>query len=57
MDAGDGEVTRELDLKDSINKGVNVIEEAINIDVDEQVRGLDGVPSRPGFGEVISSGD
>jgi len=57
VDAGDGEATRELDLKDSLNKGVNFIEEAVNIDVDEQIRRLDGVPSRPGIGEVIGSGD
>ena len=55
--AGDGKVTRKLDLNDSLNSGEEVIEGAVNIDVGEQVRRLDGVPSRSGLGEVISSGD
>lgn len=56
VDAADGKVTGKLDLNDSLNSGKEVVEGAFNIDVGEQVRRLDGVPSRSGL-EVISSGD
>ena len=41
MDAGDGEVTRKLNLSDIPNRGVGVLGDAVGIDVGEQVRRLD----------------
>jgi len=57
VDAGDGEVTRELDLNDVLNSGVEVLGGAVSIDVGELVRWFDGVVSRSGLGEVVSGGD
>ena len=57
VDPGGGQVTRELDLNDTLNSGVEVLRSAISIDVGEQVRRLDGVVSGSGFGEVVSGGD
>jgi len=56
VDARDSEVVRELDLNDVLNGGLEVVEDAVTIDVGEQVRRLDEVPSGPGFGEVVSNG-
>ena len=56
-DAGDGEVTRELDLNDVLNSGVEVLGGTVSIDVGELVRWFDGVVSRSGLGEVVSGGD
>ena len=55
--AGDGEFTRELELGNILNGGVEVLGCTVSIDVGEQVRWLDGVASMPGFSEVVSSGD
>ena len=57
MGAGDGEGTGELEFSDILNSGVEVIGLAIATDIGEQVRWLDGVVSRSGFGEVVSGGD
>jgi len=37
MAAGDGEVTRDLDLSDVLDSSVGVLEGAVCIDVDEKV--------------------
>ena len=57
MGAGDGEGTGELDLNDVLNYGIELLECPVSVDVGEQVRRLDGVSPRAGFGEVVSSGD
>ena len=57
MAAGDGEGTGELDLDNILNGGVEVLGGAVTIHVGEQVRWLDGIISRSGFGEVVSGRD
>jgi len=57
MGAGDGEGTRELDLNDILNFGIEVLGGPVTTDVGEQVRRFDGVVSRSGIGEVVSGGD
>ena len=55
VDAGNGEVTGELNLGNILNCGVEVLGGAIRIDVDEQVRRLDGVGSSAGPSKVVCS--
>jgi len=54
--AGDGEVTRELDLSNILNSCVEVLGGATSIDVGEEVRRLDGVVSSTRPGEVVWGG-
>ena len=55
--AGGSEVTRELDLSDVPNSGVEVLGGTISINVGEEVRWFNRVVSRPGLGEVVRGGD
>jgi hypothetical protein len=57
VDAGDSEVTREVDLSSILNSGVQVLRGPISIDVSEEVRWLDGVVSSARPSEVVRSGD
>ena len=57
VDTGDGKVARDVDLSSVLNGGIDVLDGAINIDVGEQVRWLDGVPSRARQSEVVRSGN
>jgi len=57
VDAGDSKVTRELNLSNILDSGVEVLGGAINIDVGEEVRWLDGVVSSTRLSEVIRGGD
>ena len=45
VDAGDGECTRQVDINNIFNSGVEIIGSAISVDVGEEVRRLDGVVS------------
>ena len=54
---GDGEVTREFDLSNILNGGVEALGGAICADVDEEVRWFDGVVSSTRLSEVVCSGD
>ena len=53
----DGKGTREPNLSNILNGGIEVLEGAISIDIGEQVRWLDGVTSRTRQSEVVRSGD
>jgi len=55
--ARDGKGTGEFEFSDIHNSGVEVLGGAITIDIGEQVRWLNGVLSRSGFGEVVCGGD
>ena len=57
VDAGYGEVTRELDLGEILNSGIQVLGGAIGVYVGEQVRRLDGVVSSARLSEVVGSRD
>ena len=57
MNAGDGEVTGELDLSNILNSGIEVLGGATSIDVGEEVRWLDGIVSSARSGEVVRGGD
>ena len=57
VDAGDSEVSRELDLSGIFNSGEEVLGGAIRIDIGEEVRWLDGVVSSPSSSEVVGSRD
>ena len=57
MDAGDSEVTKELDLSNILNSGIEVLGGATSIDVGEEVRWLDGIVSSARSGEVVRGGD
>jgi len=46
VETGDGKATREVNLSSVLNGGIDVLDGAIDIDVGEQVRWLDGVLSR-----------
>jgi hypothetical protein len=54
VDAGDGEVSRELNCSNVLNVGVQVLGGAVSIDVGEQVRRPDGVVSSS---EIETDGD
>jgi hypothetical protein len=53
----DSEVTRELDLSNILNSGVEDHGGPISTDVGKVVRWLDGVVSSAGSSEVVCSGD
>jgi len=57
VDAGDSKVTREGNLSNTLNSGVEVFGGAINIDVGEEARWLDGVVSGTRSSEVVRGGD
>jgi len=57
VDAGDIEVTREFDLNNVLNSGIEVLGGATSIDVGEEIRWLDGVVSSTRPGEVVRGGD
>ena len=57
VDTGDGEATGEVNLSSVLNGGIDILDGAINIDVGEQVRWLDGVLSRSRQSEVVRSGN
>ena len=56
-DAGDRKVTRELNLCNVLNSGMNVLGGTISIDVSEQGRWLDGVGSSAGSSKVVHNRD
>lgn len=55
--SGGGGVVGELDLRNALNGGVQVLESTISVGIDELVRWLDGVVSGAGSSEVVRSGD
>jgi len=57
VDAGDGEVTREFDLRGPLNNGVEMLGGTIGVDVDEEARRFDRVASCTRPGEVVRNGD
>ena len=57
VDAGDSEVARELDTRNILNSGAEVLGDAVGIDVSEQVRRLDGVVSSARSSKVVRSRD
>ena len=54
--AGDGEITGERDLSNTLNGCVEVLEDAVGIDVGKKVRRLNGVVSSAGSSEVVRGG-
>ena len=54
---GNGEVTRELNLGDTLNIGTEVLGGVVGIYIGKEVRWFDRVISSTGFGEVVRSGD
>jgi len=54
---GDNKVTKEPNLSDILNGGVEDFEGAIRIDVSEEARWLDGVVSGTRYSEVVCGGD
>ena len=58
MDApGGGEIGRELDLRNTLDGGVQVLRGAISVDVGEPVRWFDGVVSGAGSGGIVYVGN
>ena len=57
VDAGDSEVTREGNLSNILNSGVEVFGGAINIDIGEEAQWLNGVVSSTRLSEVVRGGD
>ena len=57
VDTGDSEITREFNLGSVFNGGEQTLEGAIGIDVDEEVRWLDGIVSSASSGEVVRTRD
>ena len=57
VDAGDGEVARELNPSNILNSGAEVLGGTVGIDVGEQVRWLDGVGSSARSSKVVRSRD
>ena len=57
VDTGDSEGTKQLDLNNILNGGVEAPWGTISTDVGEDVRRLDGVVSSARSGEVVCSGD
>ena len=57
VDTGDDEVTRELDISNVLNGGVETLRGAVCVDVDEVVRWVDGIVSSTRSSEVVCSGD
>ena len=57
VDSGDGEVSREPDLRSIFNGRVEVLGGAISINVDEAVRRLDGVVSGTRSSEIVCNGN
>jgi len=55
--AGDSEVTREFDLRSPLNNGVEMLGGTISVDVDEEVRRLDGIASSTRSSEIVRNGD
>jgi len=55
-DTGDNKVTREPNLSNILNGGVEVFGGAIDIDIGEKVRWLDGVVSGTRYSEVVCGG-
>ena len=53
--SGGGEITRELDLGNALNSGVQVFGGPIGVDVGEQVRWVDRVVSGASSREIICS--
>ena len=51
--AGDGEATRELDLRDMLDGGVDVLGGTVCIEIGEEIRWLDGVGSSARSGKVV----
>ena len=54
---GDSRVTRELDIGNPVNSGMQVLWDAISVDVGKQVRRFDRVVSRAGLSETVRGGD
>jgi hypothetical protein len=57
VDAGDSEVTRELNLRRILDSGPEVLGGAVSIDIGEEVRWLDGVVSSARSSEVVRGRD
>ena len=57
VDAGDGEVARQLDLSHILDSRIEILESAISTYVGEGVRWLDGVGSSARLSEIVRSGN
>ena len=57
MDPGDGEVTREFDLGNILNDGVEAFWGPITIDIDEKVGRFDGIIPGTRPCEILCGGD
>ena len=57
MDPGDGKVTREFDLGNILNDGVEAFGGPITIDLDEKVRRFDGIIPGTRPSEIVCGGD
>lgn len=55
--AGNGEVTGELNLSNTLNSGVEVLGGAVGVDIGKESRWSDGVVSSPRSSEVVRSGN
>jgi len=55
--AGDSEVTREFDLRSPLNNGFEMLGSTTGVDVDEEVRRLNGVAPRTRSSEIVRNGD
>lgn len=57
MVAGDSEITGELNLSGILNGGEEVPGGAVRVNVDEEVRWLNGIVSSTRLSEVVRDGD
>ena len=57
VDTGNSEITREFNLGSILNGGEQILEGTIGIDIDEEVRWLDGIVSIASSGEVVCTRD
>ena len=57
MDAGDGEVARQLDLSNILDSRIEILESAISTYVGEGVGWFDGVGSSARLSEIVRSGN
>ena len=57
IDAGDSEATKEFNLSNILDNRIEGLGDAFRIDVDEEIRWLDGVVSSTRSGEVVRGGN
>ena len=57
IDAGDSEATKEFNLSNILDNRIEGLGDAFRIDIDEEIRWLDGIVSSTRSGEVLRGGN